>query len=99
MRRLYITVFTLGVLLGMLTGCQNFFCHTAGVCDCDFDDNPCTHRAPWAAGMTGAMPGGVTGCAGGGCATGGAPVMGPDGVPIVNNASKTVPVQPVSRQR
>ena len=35
MRRLYITIFTLGVLLGMLTGCQNFFCHTAGVCDCD----------------------------------------------------------------
>jgi hypothetical protein len=24
-------------------------CHTAGVCDCDHDEDPCAHRAPWAA--------------------------------------------------
>ncbi len=47
MRRLFCSIFTFGFFLGMLTGCQNFFCHTAGVCDCDFDDDPCTHRAPW----------------------------------------------------
>lgn len=47
MRRLFLSIFTLGFFLGMLTGCQNFFCHTAGVCDCDNDDDPCTHRAPW----------------------------------------------------
>jgi hypothetical protein len=47
MRRLFLTIFTLGFFLGMLTGCQNFFCHTAGVCDCDNDDDPCTHRTPW----------------------------------------------------
>ena len=47
MRRLLLSIFTLGFFIGMLTGCQNFFCHTAGVCDCDHDDDPCTHRAPW----------------------------------------------------
>ena len=47
MRRLFYSIFTFGFFLGMLTGCQNFFCHTAGVCDCDYDDDPCTHRAPW----------------------------------------------------
>jgi hypothetical protein len=47
MRRLLLSIFTFGFFLGMLTGCQNFFCHTAGICDCDNDDDPCTHRAPW----------------------------------------------------
>ena len=47
MRRLLYSIFTFGFFLGMMTGCQNFFCHTAGVCDCDFDDDPCTHRTPW----------------------------------------------------
>lgn len=89
MRRLYITIFTLGVLLGMLTGCQNFFCHTAGVCDCDFDDGPCTHRAPWAMGFgPGAVP-----------PPGAGPIIGPDGVPIVNSAKKDVPALPVSRPK
>ena len=50
MRRLLLSIFTFGFFLGMLTGCQNFFCHTAGVCDCDYDDDPCTHRAPWVRG-------------------------------------------------
>ena len=27
----------------------NLICHTAGVCDCDRDEDPCAHRAPWAA--------------------------------------------------
>jgi hypothetical protein len=48
MRRLYLSTFMIGMFLGMLTGCQNFLCHTAGICDCDNDDDPCTHRAPWA---------------------------------------------------
>ena len=26
----------------------NFICHTTGVCDCDRDEDPCAHRAPWA---------------------------------------------------
>jgi len=26
-----------------LTGCY----HTAGVCDCDIDEDPCAARAPW----------------------------------------------------
>jgi hypothetical protein len=26
----------------------NFLCHTTGVCDCDHDEDPCAHRAPWA---------------------------------------------------
>jgi hypothetical protein len=31
-----------GFLCG-LTGCY----HTAGVCDCDLDEDPCLARAPW----------------------------------------------------
>jgi hypothetical protein len=23
-------------------------CHTNGICDCDYDEDPCAHRAPWA---------------------------------------------------
>ena len=56
MRRLLLSIFTLGFFLGMLTGCQNFFCHTAGVCDCDHDDDPCAHRAPWVRGYAPAGP-------------------------------------------
>lgn len=56
MRRLFLSIFTAGFFLGMLTGCQNFFCHTAGVCDCDHDDDPCTHRTPWVRGYASPPP-------------------------------------------
>jgi hypothetical protein len=44
-----------------LTGCQNNNGHAAfahGICDCDRDENPCAHRAPWA--MTTTMTGTMT---------------------------------------
>ncbi|MEI7688439.1 MAG: hypothetical protein WCL32_25815 [Planctomycetota bacterium] len=86
MRRLFLSIFTAGFFLGMLTGCQNFFCHTAGVCDCDHDDDPCTHRTPWVRGYNGGAPApGVSGIAS-------APSN--NAVPINN-----VPAQPVSRSR
>lgn len=49
MRRLLFYVFTGGFLLGMLSGCTNLGlrCHSQGICDCDMDDDPCAHRAPW----------------------------------------------------
>ena len=49
MRRLLLCVLTGGFFLGMLTGCGSLglICHTNGICDCDNDDNPCTHRQPW----------------------------------------------------
>lgn len=57
MRRLFLSIFTFGFFLGMLTGCHNFFCHTAGVCDCDNDDDPCTHRTPWVRNYASPAPG------------------------------------------
>src|SRR5262245_56369683 len=49
MRRILLYLFTGGFFLGMLTGCHTLglLCHTNGICDCDHDDDPCTHRAPW----------------------------------------------------
>ena len=47
MRRLLLSLFTFGFFLGMMTGCKSL-CHTAGICDCDRDEDPCAHRAPWA---------------------------------------------------
>lgn len=46
MRRLMFSVFAFGFLIGMLSGCRSL-CHTNGICDCDHDDDPCAHRAPW----------------------------------------------------
>lgn len=49
MRRLLLCIFTGGFFLGLLTGCGSLGlrCHTQGICDCDHDDDPCTHRAAW----------------------------------------------------
>ncbi len=85
MRRLLLSIFTLGLFLGMLTGCQNFFCHTAGVCDCDHDDDPCAHRAPWVRGCSSVGPVNIASTA---------PMYG---VPIAVAPAAAVPAQPVSR--
>ena len=47
MRHISLLVCSLSLLsAGLGCSCLN---HTAGVCDCDADELPCTHRAPWAA--------------------------------------------------
>lgn len=43
MRRLLYSLAALAGLLCGLTGCD----HTAGVCDCDIDADPCCTYAPW----------------------------------------------------
>ena len=43
MRRLLYSFAAFAGLLCGLTGCH----HTAGVCDCELDENPCCARAPW----------------------------------------------------
>jgi hypothetical protein len=34
----------------------NLLCHTTGVCDCDRDEDPCAHRAPWASARPASYP-------------------------------------------
>ena len=43
MRRYLYSLAALAGLLCGLTGCH----HTAGVCDCDIEEDPCCARAPW----------------------------------------------------
>ena len=43
MRRLLYSLAAVAGLLCGLAGCN----HTAGVCDCDIDEDPCAARAPW----------------------------------------------------
>ena len=43
MARIFFSLLVLS-LAGGLMGCY----HVHGVCDCDRDEAPCTHRAPWA---------------------------------------------------
>lgn len=97
MRRLLLSLFTAGFFLGMLTGCQNFFCHTAGICDCDLYDDPCLHRAPWVRGPVAPIPGdgvGVGGCGPGGCGNAAAtPAVVKNGA----SAPGAVIAQPASR--
>ena len=50
MRRLFFCLLAL-TMTGMLQGCR----HTAGVCDCEYDD-PCASRSPWIQHHDGALP-------------------------------------------
>lgn len=43
MRRLLYSLAAFAGLLCGLAGCH----HTAGVCDCDVEEDPCCARAPW----------------------------------------------------
>ena len=43
MRRLLYSLAAFAGLLCGLAGCH----HTAGVCDCDLEEDPCATRAPW----------------------------------------------------
>jgi hypothetical protein len=43
MRRLLYSLAAFAGLLCGLAGCH----HTAGVCDCDLEEDPCAARAPW----------------------------------------------------
>lgn len=45
MRRLLYSLAAFAGLLCGLAGCSHS--HTAGVCDCDLDEDPCSARAPW----------------------------------------------------
>lgn len=38
------SLLALASILVLQIGCRS----THGVCDCDHDDDPCVHRAPWA---------------------------------------------------
>lgn len=42
MARIFFSLLILSLV--SFTGCH----HVHGVCDCDQDEAPCTHRAPWA---------------------------------------------------
>lgn len=73
MRKWSFTFLAMSFVAGMLTGCRSF-CHTAGVCDCDFAmDDPCCHRAPWVSGpcLPNYNPNAIKGgCANGNCGNG-----------------------------
>jgi hypothetical protein len=43
MARIFFSLLVLSLASGLM-GCY----HVHGVCDCDHDEAPCTHRAPWA---------------------------------------------------
>jgi len=43
MVRIFFSLLVLS-LAGGFMGCY----HTSGICDCDRDESPCAHRAPWA---------------------------------------------------
>lgn len=43
MRRFFYSLAAIAGLMCGLAGCH----HTAGVCDCDLEEDPCCARAPW----------------------------------------------------
>lgn len=55
MRRFFYSLAALAGLVCGLTGCY----HTAGVCDCDIEEDPCT-RCPWFHGSSYHAPAPVT---------------------------------------
>lgn len=53
MLRIFFSLLVLSMAGGMMGCCHtdndhHILYHMAGVCDCDQDEAPCTHRAPWA---------------------------------------------------